>query len=120
MPALWVGLLYDAEALQKAEAIANQFSHQDVVNARISAAKDGLKGQIGSQNIHQVAKQLIEIAETGLKSRARMNKDGEDERTFLTPLKTIVNSGLTQADIVSGLYYHEWKNSDGFVKNCST
>ena len=109
LPALWVGLLYDAEALQKAEAIANQFSHQDVVNARISAAKDGLKGQIGSQNIHQVAKQLIEIAEIGLKSRARMNKDGEDERTFLTPLKTIVNSGLTQADIVSGLYYHEWK-----------
>ena len=40
LPALWVGLLYDAEALQKAEAIANQFSHQDVVNARISAAKD--------------------------------------------------------------------------------
>ena len=109
LPALWVGLLYDAEALQKAEAIANQFSHQDVVNARISAAKDGLKGQIGSQNIHQVAKQLIEIAEIGLKSRARMNKDGEDERTFLTPLKTIVNSGLTQADIVSGLYYNEWK-----------
>ena len=109
LPALWVGLLYDAEALQKAEAIANQFSHQDVVNARISAAKDGLKGQIGSQNIHQVAKQLIEIAEIGLKSRARMNKDGEDERKFLTPLKTIVNSGLTQADIVSGLYYHEWK-----------
>ena len=108
LPALWVGLLYDAEALQKAEAIANQFSHQDVVNARISAAKDGLKGQIGSQNIHQVAKQLIEIAETGLKSRARTNKDGEDERTFLTPLKTIVNSGLTQADIVSGLYYNEW------------
>ena len=109
LPALWVGLLYDAEALQKAEAIANQFSHQDVVNARISAAKDGLKGQIGSQNIHHVAKQLIEIAEIGLKSRGRMNKDGEDERTFLTPLKTIVNSGLTQADIVSGLYYHEWK-----------
>ena len=109
LPALWVGLLYDAEALQKAEAIANQFSHQDVVNARISAAKDGLKGQIGSQNIHQVAKQLIEIAEIGLKNRARMNKDGEDERTFLTPLKTIVDSGLTQADIVSGLYYNEWK-----------
>ena len=109
LPALWVGLLYDAEALQKAEAIANQFSHQDVVNARISAAKDGLKGQIGSQNIHQVAKQLIEIAEIGLKSRARINKDGEDERTFLTPLKTIVNSGLTQADIVSGLYQNEWK-----------
>ena len=108
LPALWVGLLYDAEALQKAEAIANQFSHQDVVNARISAAKDGLKGQIGSQNIHQVAKQLIEIAEIGLKSRARMNKDGEDERTFLTPLKTIVNSGLTQADIVSELYHNEW------------
>ena len=108
LPALWVGLLYDSEALQKAEAIANQFSHQDVVNARISAAKDGLKGQIGSQNIHQIAKQLIEIAEIGLKNRARMDKDGEDERTFLTPLKTIIDSGLTQADIVRELYHTEW------------
>ena len=110
LPALWVGLLYDSEALQKAEAIANQFSHQDVVNARISAAKDGLKGQIGSQNIHQVAKQLIEIAEIGLKNRARMDKDGEDERTFLTPLKTIIDSGLTQADIVRELYHTEWND----------
>ena len=46
LPALWVGLLYDEEALEKAEAIANKFTHQDVVNARISAAKDGLKGQL--------------------------------------------------------------------------
>ena len=108
LPALWVGLLYDSEALQKAEAIANQFSHQDVVNARISAAKDGLKGQIGSQTIHKVAEKLLEIAEIGLKNRARMDKDGEDERTFLTPLKTIIDSGLTQADIVRELYHTEW------------
>ena len=108
LPALWVGLLYDSSALQKAEAIANVFSHQDIVNARVSAAKDGLKGQIGSQNIHEVAAQLIEIAEIGLKNRARLNKSGEDERIFLKPLKTIINSGLSQADIVRDLYYKEW------------
>ena len=108
LPALWVGLLYDSESLQKAEAIANLFSHQDVVNARISAAKDGLNGQIGSKNIHEVATQLIEIAEMGLKTRSRLNKNGEDERIFLKPLKTIIDSGLSQADIVRDLYYKEW------------
>ena len=109
LPALWVGLLYDSEALQKAEAIANQFSFQDVVNARISAAKEGLRGQIGSQNIYQVAKRLIKIAEIGLKNRARVDKDGKDERIFLTPLNTIIDSGLTQADVVRELYHTEWK-----------
>ena len=37
-----------------------------------------------------------------------MDKDGEDERTFLTPIKTIIDSGLTQADIVRELYHAEW------------
>ncbi len=108
LPALWVGLLYDSEAFERAEGIANQFTHKDVVNARISAAKNGLKGQIGSQSILQLASQLIEIAEIGLKNRGNLNKKGEDETIFLKPLKTIINSGLTQADVVRDLYFNEW------------
>ena len=108
LPALWVGLLYDSEALERAERIANQFTHKDVVNARISAAKNGLKGQIGSQSILQLASQLIEIAEIGLKNRGNLNKKGEDETIFLKPLKTIINSGLTQSDVVRDLYLNKW------------
>ena len=108
LPALWVGLLYDSEALERAEEIANQFTHNDVVNARISAAKNGLRGQIGSHSILQLASQLIEIAEIGLKNRGKLNKKGEDETIFLEPLKTITNTGLTQADIVRDLYLNTW------------
>ena len=108
LPALWVGLLYDSEALERAEEIANRFTHNDIVNARISAAKNGLNGQIGSQQIHELASHLIEIAEVGLKNRAKLNKQGEDETIFLRPLKIIVDSGLTQADLVRNLYYNEW------------
>ena len=108
LPALWVGLLYDSEALERAEEIANRFTHNDIVNARISAAKNGLNGKIGSQQIHELASHLIEIAEVGLKNRAKLNKQGEDETIFLRPLKIIVDSGLTQADIVRNLYYNEW------------
>ncbi len=108
LPALWVGLLYDAEALERAEEIANQFTHKDVVNARISAAKNGLNGQIGSQSINQLASQLVEIAEIGLKNRRKLNDKGEDETIFLKPLKNIINTGLTQSDIVHELYYKTW------------
>ena len=108
LPALWVGLLYDEEALEKAEAIANKFTHQDVVNARISAAKDGLKGQQGSHSLHELASQIIEIAETGLRNRARFNKEDKDETIFLKPLRTIVDTGLTQADIVRKLFHEKW------------
>ena len=86
----------------------NSCRHNDIVNARISAAKNGLNGQIGSQQIHKLALHLIEIAEVGLKNRAKFNKQGEDETIFLRPLKIIVDSGLTQADIVRNLYYNEW------------
>ena len=94
--------------LEKAEAIANKFTHQDVVNARISAAKDGLKGQLGSQSLHEIASQIIEIAETGLRNRAIFNKEDKDETIFLKPLRTIVDTGLTQADIVRNLFHEKW------------
>jgi len=110
LPALWVGLLYDEEALQRAEALANRFAHEDVVNARISAAKEGLKGNIGSHSMHEIASEMVAIAEIGLKNRARLNHNGDDETIFLKPLQAIIDSGLTQSDKARELFNNQWNH----------
>ena len=52
LPAPWVGLLYDEDALDRAEKLASSITHADATNGRVSAAKDGLAGEIaGKTNI---------------------------------------------------------------------
>ena len=108
LPALWTGLLYDEQALGEAEDLASDISAQDVMNARYSAAKDGLAGQIGSHDIYGVAKRMIEIANDGLARRGCLNSRSLDETMYLKSLKNIVDSGMTNADHMLEKYHKEW------------
>jgi hypothetical protein len=44
-----------------------------------------------------------------LKSRARLNEDGNDEAHFLAPLEEIVARGETAAGAMLKLYHGRWK-----------
>ena len=44
LPAFWVGLLYDEEALEEAASIASDLLAEDVMATRLSVAKDGFRG----------------------------------------------------------------------------
>ena len=54
---------------------------------------------------------LLEIARQGLKSRARLNDDGNDEAHFLAPLEEIVARGETAAGAMLKLYHGRWNQS---------
>lgn len=109
LPALWVGLLYDDEALARAEALVADISANDVENARHSAAKDGLAGKFGGHMMSDIARQMVEIASDGLKARNRLDSSGMDERGFLSPLKVIVKSQKTNADLMIEAFRGEWQ-----------
>ena len=108
LPALWVGLLYDDTALAQAEALVASVTQTDVLNARLSAVKDGLAGEFAGQPMHQLAKQVVDIASSGLKARARMDSAGSDETGFLRPLKTCIERQMTPADVMLEAYYGDW------------
>lgn len=109
LPAFWVGLLYDEEALAQAEALAAPLGAGDVEAGRVSAARDGLAGQLGHYAMHQLAGDLLEIARNGLRRRARHNGEGLDESIFLAPLQQMVKTGQTRADIMLELYHGRWQ-----------
>jgi len=109
LPALWVGTLYDDEALARAEALVADIGAQDVENARHSAAKDGLAGKFGEHMMFDIAQKFVDIASDGLKARNRLDDSGMDERGFLSPLKSILKSRKTNADLMIEAFKGEWQ-----------
>jgi glutamate--cysteine ligase len=109
LPALWTGLLYDDDALTVAEELTIGLTVEDVATARMEAARHGLKGKIGKHSMHDLAQQMVRIAGEGLQRRGCLDTSGNDETGFLSPIRQIVDSGITGADMLIGRYDGDWK-----------
>ena len=111
LPALWVGLLYDEEVLDQAADLAQSISHSDVEAGRLSAARDGLAGMMAGRTLHDWARDMVDLAGKGLKNRACLDSAGTDESGFLQPLRQIVQSGETGADMLLEAYHGRWQEN---------
>ncbi|MBX2854233.1 MAG: glutamate--cysteine ligase [Rhodobacteraceae bacterium] len=108
LPALWVGLMYDQTALDAAWDLAKDWSTEQRETLRRDAAEKGLRAEIGGRNLRDIARQVIEIAEAGLKSRARAWAFDADEAHFLNDLRRVVDSGETLADELLRKFHGDW------------
>lgn len=98
LPALWVGLLYDDAALAAAWDIAKGWSRDEREALRNDAARLGFKAEIAGRSVQDVALEVLDIARSGLKARARMGNLKEDETTYLDPLVKIAKNGETMGE----------------------
>ena len=55
-----------------------------------------------------MAREVLKIADAGLKARARFNGAGDSEQSFLNPLHDIVASGKVPAQRLLDRYHGEW------------
>ena len=97
LPALWVGLLYDSEALNEAESFANSWTLEMYNKAYSEVPIKGMDLVINNNSIKDYAKELITIAKKGLKNRKIYDLSGNDETGYLSQLEEIVYSGKNQA-----------------------
>ena len=111
LPAFWVGLLYDGAALDAAEDMTRDWTFEDVTALREAVPVRGLDAEMRGRSLHALCRDLLEIARQGLKSRARLNDEGNDESHFLSPLEEIVARGETAAGAMLKLYHGRWKGS---------
>lgn len=98
LPALWVGLLYDDEALSAAWDIAKGWSAEEREQLRGDAARFGLQAKAGGRTVQEIALEVLKISREGLRRRARMGNLKEDETTYLDPLVKIAESGVTMGE----------------------
>ena len=108
LPAYWVGLLYCDEALAEAEGLVRDINADDVMAARLSVAKEGLRGKLGSHDVATLAKKTIDIASKGLRNRGIFDDGGDDESGFLQPLRKVIATQKTPAEVMLDLYHGDW------------
>jgi glutamate--cysteine ligase len=109
LPAFWVGLLYDQTALDAAYDLVKGWSieAQQVLRDEVPAKALDAKSPCGG-TLHDLAREVLKIADAGLKARARLNSIGESEQGFLDPLREIVSSGKVPAQRLLDRYHGEW------------
>ena len=111
LPALWVGLLYDPAALDEAEALTRDWTHEAVAAMRDAVPREGLRAAApNGQSVHEAARDALHIAERGLAARAKLNAAGLDETDFLAPLAEVVAKGRTKAEDLLARYEGPWKH----------
>ncbi len=98
LPALWVGLLYDAQALGEAWELCRDWTHAEHQQLRDEVPRLALQARFRQERVQDIAKRVVAIAEGGLKRRAQSLSYIEDESHFLTPLREIAESGITPAE----------------------
>jgi glutamate--cysteine ligase len=110
LPAFWVGLMYDQSSLDAAWDLVKGWDAETREALRVGAAEQALQAEVGAIKMHDLARQVLEISEAGLKARARAGAGGmvPDETHFLNALKESIDSGKVPADELLEHYHGDW------------
>jgi glutamate--cysteine ligase len=110
LSAFWVGLLYDAAALDEAWQLVKGWSAEEREALRADVPKRALDAGVAGRPVRDVARDALRIAHAGLKARARRDANGADETRHLAPLDEIA-AGRTPAELLLERYDGSWGRS---------
>ncbi|TAL29808.1 MAG: glutamate--cysteine ligase [Phenylobacterium sp.] len=108
LPALWMGIFYDSQALAAAWDLCKDWKIEDHERLRADVARVGLKAQIAGRSVQEVAKDMVAISRSGLKNRNRLSGGMVDESGYLAELEHIAETGVTPAERLVELYNTRW------------
>ena len=109
LPALWTGLLYDRTALDGALALTRDWTVAEMQALRDAVPRQGLRAPFRGGTVHDVAGTMVQLAQSGLKRRARLTRQGEDESKALAPLIETVAEGRSPSDRLLAAYHGPWQ-----------
>lgn len=101
LPGLWTGILYDAKALDEAEELSASWTFDELTAIRPEISSHALAATFRGKPLASYAERLLEIAMGGLSRRARLNKNGKDERSHMQRLAALVQKGFAPADVLA-------------------
>jgi glutamate--cysteine ligase len=110
LPAFWVGLTYDQSALDAAWDLVKDWDAETREELRVQASIGGLQAEVRGIKMHDLAREVVKIADHGLAARARPGAGGmvPDETHFLNALKDSLESGKVPADELLDRYHSDW------------
>ncbi len=108
LPALFVGLFYDASSLDAAWDLVKSWTAEQRQALRDEVPRRALQASIAGRSLRDIGQQVLGIAREGLRRRRRLDKQGRDETMFLAPLEERVASGRVEAQRWLDLYASVW------------
>ena len=111
LPALWVGLLYDDQALSAAWDMVKDWSLEEHDYLRAEVPRGALKVPFRGGTVQDLAREMLAIAHGGLERRNIKDATGDLETRFLTVLEEIAASGVTPAEELLDKFNGPWQGS---------
>ncbi len=111
LPAFWVGLLYDSVALDEAEELTADWTYAEVAAMRDAVPGSALATPFRNTTLRELAREVLAIARGGLQRRAKLNREGYDETSFLNTLDEVIARGTTSAEEMLNAYHTRWGGS---------
>jgi glutamate--cysteine ligase len=108
LPACWVGLMYDDDALAAASELVADWSFEEMETLRADVPATALRTKFRGGNVQDLALEVLAMSKGGLARRIRPDGNSADETGFLDPLFEIAQSGVTPADEILALYDGAW------------
>lgn len=107
--AFWTGILYDEGALDAAWDLVKDWTDGEREALRQSVRTIGLNAPVpGGRTLQDFGKDILSVAKSGLRARAKLSVSGDDETGFLQELDRTLSSGLTPAEELLHKYENEW------------
>jgi glutamate--cysteine ligase len=107
--AFWTGLLYNEAALAAALSLLRGAEWADAVAARRAVPRQGLATPWRNGTLRELAREMVAIARDGLRARARLDADGQDETGYLVPLAAIADGAPCQAEHWLARFHGPWE-----------
>lgn len=108
LPAFWVGLLYDGEALDAAETLTRDWTFDEVQVLRDAVPAQGMDAAFRGRSLWDLVREVVDISRLGLARRHRLNASGQNEAIFLAPLDEMIAKKSTLADDMLSLWKGRW------------
>jgi glutamate--cysteine ligase len=106
LQALWIGLLYDANALDEALRLAPRLTHAEAIELREQVARHALEARTATVNVKALACETVALAREGLRRVA------PDEAHYLDALSArVCDEELSPADVLLRNFGGRWHGS---------
>ena len=109
LSALWVGLLYDTDALDAAWRLVEDWTAEEREALRAAVPRTALATPFRDTRVQAIAHEVLHIARMGLRARGRINRASQDESVYLKPLAEVVATGCTLADELIDQFEGPWR-----------
>jgi glutamate--cysteine ligase len=108
LPALMKGILYESDSLDGAWDLVRSWTWEERLELYRDAHREGLHARIRRIALAELARELVEIAASGLRRQGRLNERGEDERVYLHRLEELVRNGKSLGRRLAELWAGPW------------